>query len=243
SYMENYYYLNADGTVKVDNSFVDWNGFTNMEMCNFQSNELPATIISHNLAYYVSNISKSASDAWTGKLTYVNRPNSYLQTDVDGTAFDGRKYENWYAWSVDDKGSFALGMYIPNVSSFSSSVIVNSNSLSEARNANANNKGNSRVCTLWTGSGTEMYYDFANLRAGWESCYVFNSSYTAPSTAYRMEEYKTMQYSYVISLNSIDTIRSQFKEIYDSGALTNGGKVGEKVGLDAWARQDKVWTW
>ena len=88
-----------------------------------------------------------------------------------------------------------------------------------------------------------MYYDFADVRAGWESCYVFNSSYTAPSTAYRMEEYKTMQYSYVISVNSVATIRSQFQDIYESGALTNGGKVGEKIGLDTWARMDKPWTW
>ena len=243
SYMENYYYLNADGTVKVDNSFVDWNGFTNMESCAFQSNELPATILSHTLAYYVSNTSTKASDAWSGDLTYVYRPDSYLQTDADGAAFDGRKYENWYAWSADNKGSFALGMYIPNVCNFSSNVINTSNSLSEERNANANNKGHSKVCPIWTGNGTEMLYNYAGIRAGWESCYVFNDSYTAPSTAYRMEEYKTMQYSYVISVNSVATIRSQFKTIYDSGALTNGGKVGEKIGLDTWARMDKPWTW
>jgi hypothetical protein len=243
SYMENYYYLNEDGTVKVDNSFVDWNGFTNMESCAFQSNELPATILSHTLAYYVSNTSHSISDAWKGDLTYVYRPDSYLQTDADGADHNGRKYENWYAWSADNKGSFALGMYIPNVCNFSSNVINTSNSLSEERNANANNKGHSKVCPIWTGNGTEMLYNYANIRAGWESCYVFNDSYTAPSTACRMEEYKTMQYSYVISVNSVATIRSQFNGIYDSGALTNGGKVGEKIGLDAWARMDKPWTW
>ena len=140
-------------------------------------------------------------------------------------------------------GSFALGMYIPNVTNFSSSVAVSSNLLNEKTNANANNKGNSRACPIWTGSGTTMLYDYAGIRAGWESCYVFNDSYTAPSTAYRMEEYKTMQYSYVLSLNDVTTIRKQFKEIYESGALTNGGKIGEKIGLDAWARMDKLWTW
>ena len=243
SYMENYYYLNADGTVKVDNSFVDWNGFTDMEACEFQSNELPATILSHNLAYYVSNTSSNTSDAWTGDLTYVQRPDSYLQSDVNGANHNGRKYENWYAWSIDAQGSFALGMYIPNVTNFSSNVITSSDSLTTDRNAYANVKGHSRACPIWTGTNGEMLYDYADIRAGWESCYVFNDSYTAPSTAYRMEEYKTMQYSYVISVNDVTTIRSQFKEIYDSGALTNGGKIGEKVGLDAWARMDKAWTW
>ena len=243
SYMENYYYLNADGTVKVDNSFVDWNGFTDMEACEFQSNELPATILSHNLAYYVSNTSSNTSDAWTGDLTYVQRPDSYLQSDVNGANHNGRKYENWYAWSIDAQGSFALGMYIPNVTNFSSNVITSSDSLTTDRNAYANVKGHSRACPIWTGTDGKMLYDYADIRAGWESCYVFNDSYTAPSTAYRMEEYKTMQYSYVISVNDVTTIRSQFKEIYDSGALTNGGKIGEKVGLDAWARMDKAWTW
>ena len=55
--------------------------------------------------------------------------------------------------------------------------------------------------------------------------------------------YAILLYSYVISVNSVATIRSQFKTIYDSGALTNGGKVGEKIGLDTWARMDKPWTW
>ena len=244
SYMENYYYLNADGTVRVDNSFVDWNGFTDMEACEFQSNELPATIISHNLAYYVSNVSSNSSDAWSeDALTYVKRPNSHLQSNIDAEGNNGRKYENWFAWSIDAEGTFALGMYIPNVCNFSSSVIVSSDSLEEAKNANANNKGHSWVCPVWTGNGGTMLYDYADIRAGWESCYVFNSSYTAPSTAYRMEEYKTMQYSYVISLNSVETIRSQFQSIEQSGMLTNGGKIGEKIGLDAWARMDKPWTW
>jgi hypothetical protein len=44
-------------------------------------------------------------------------------------------------------------------------------------------------------------------------------------------------------VNDINTIRSQFQNIYETGRVTNAGsKQGEKVGLDAWARSDKLWT-
>ena len=58
-----------------------------------------------------------------------------------------------------------------------------------------------------------------------------------------MEAYKPIEYTYVLAVNDITTIRNQFKAIHDTGKVTNAGtKQGEKVGLDAWARSDKIWT-
>ena len=77
----------------------------------------------------------------------------------------------------------------------------------------------------------------------YQSCYVGNTSYTAPGIELRMEAYKTIDYTYVLSVNNIDTIRRQVKDIHDTGQVTNAGmRQGDKVGLDAWARADKIWT-
>ena len=77
----------------------------------------------------------------------------------------------------------------------------------------------------------------------YQSAYVSNTSYTAPGVDFRMEAYKKIEYSYVICVGSVANIRSTFKDIKDKGTVTNAGDGYEKVGLDAWARADKKWTW
>ena len=58
-----------------------------------------------------------------------------------------------------------------------------------------------------------------------------------------MEAYKKIEYSYVICVDTVNEIREKFKEIKDKGTVTNAGDGYQKVGLDAWARADKAWTW
>ena len=77
----------------------------------------------------------------------------------------------------------------------------------------------------------------------YQSTYVSNTSYTAPGVSYRMEEYKQIEYSYVICLGTVDNIRSTFNAIKQNGTITNAGSNYEKIGLDAWGRSDKKWTW
>ena len=77
----------------------------------------------------------------------------------------------------------------------------------------------------------------------YQSAYVSNTSYTAPGISFRMEAYKKIEYSYVICLGTVDSIRQTFYNIYTNGTITNAGSGYEKVGLDAWARADKIWTW
>ena len=58
-----------------------------------------------------------------------------------------------------------------------------------------------------------------------------------------MAAYVPIEYTYVLAVNDINTVRSQFAEIHRTGKVTNAGmKQGDKVGLDAWARDDKIWT-
>lgn len=61
----------------------------------------------------------------------------------------------------------------------------------------------------------------------------------------RMLAYTPIEYSYAVCVDTVANIRNTFKGIAASGRITNAGREGyyEKIGLDAWARADKKWTW
>ena len=238
SYMENYYRLNTDGTVYVNNSFVDWNGFTDMDKCDFHLSELPAFIPVHTLNHFFTY---DGTSPWTGgDLTMRNdlslwteSTGKYYQSKVDGNA-DGTTGEEWVAWANDHLGSVALGIYIPNVTRFVSGRYETAVTTAESSNVNAySNKLSSKG----------LMSNMQSILRTYQSCYVGNTSYTAPGIQLRMTAYAPIDYTYVLSVNDINTVRSQFKAIHDSGKVTNAGsQQGARVGLDAWARADKIWT-
>ena len=126
-------------------------------------------------------------------------------------------------------------MYIPNVERLTSGRARTETSLSNSLNRDAlSDNVLSKKGLLSNMQPIELTY---------KSAYVSNTSYTAPGIDFRMEAYKSIEYSYVICLGSVDYIRDTFKDIRDKGTVTNAGAAYEKVGLDAWARADKKWTW
>lgn len=237
SYMENYYRLNADGTVYVNNSFVDWNGFTDMDKCDYQLVELPALYPVQTLNYFFtydgaspwtggSLTKKSDLSSWTGG-------NSHYQSTNDPSA-EGKVGEEWVAWANDASGSVALGMYIPNINRFTSGRSQNAVTTYTSANVNAGSNYLKKK---------NLMSNMPAISYSYQSTYVQNTSYTAAGVSFRMEAYVPIEYTYVLAVNDINTIRSQFKAIYESGKVTNASsQAGVKAGLDAWARQDKVWT-
>lgn len=265
SYVENYYRLSNDGTLVVNNAFVDWNGFTDMESAGWASTELPAVYPVHTLNYYVSNIDGDGS--WTDGLEYNNKLSSWVSNAyhqfADGSQGD-TKVEDWFAWANDANGSVALGMYIPNVNRWTSGRSLTTTSYKtdvNFQNANALPVKNYTEWSWDSFSNVDKVSDLAergnilkdkqmmsNMQAikyTYQSAYVSNTSYTAPGIEFRMQAYVPIEYSYVLCVNDVNTIRSTFKSIKDKGTITNAGAPGsyEKVGLDAWARADKKWTW
>ena len=236
SYMENYYRLNADGTLVVNNSFVDWNGFTDMDRCGWASTELPAVYPVQTLNYYVSNTNGDGS--WTDALEYNSGLASWTNVETSirqNPDAETTKVEEWFAWANGGDGNaIGLGMYIPNVYSFTSGR----GSTSIAYSTSGNKNANSNVL-----KEKGLMSNMQPIKYAYQSAYVSNTSYTAPGVRFRMEAYKPIEYSYVLCVNTVDNIRSTFKSIKDNGTITNAGNGYEKVGLDAWARQDKMWTW
>lgn len=265
SYVENYYRLNADGTLVVDNRFIDWNGFTDMETCGWASTELPAVYPIQTLNYYVSNT--NGDGTWEDALEYNNSlgawtgGNAYHQ--FANPANGDTKVEDWFAWANGGNGSaFAMGMYIPNVNRYTSGRSYTSTAYYtdvNFQNSNALPVANYTEFNWSSFKNVDMVSDFAErgniladkgmmsnmqeIKYTYQSAYVSNTSYTAPGIDFRMEAYVPIEYSYVICLNTVDNIRSTFKAIKDKGTVTNAGNGYEKVGLDAWARADKTWTW
>lgn len=266
SYMENYYRLKADGTLTVNNTFVDWNGFTDMGSCDWASTELPAVYPVHTLNYYVSNIDGDGS--WEDSIEY----NSSLKPWTGGTAYhqfanpgDGQnsKVEDWFAWANGGDGNaFGMGVYIPNVDRFTSGRsnpstayytdinFQNSNALpvDDYKEWNWSSFSNVSMVTEHAQRGNiladkKMLSNMQPIEYTYQSAYVSNTSYTAPGINFRMEAYKKIEYSYVICVDTVNDIRAKFKEIKDNGTVTNAGDEYQKVGLDAWARADKTWTW
>ena len=265
SYVENYYRLGTDGTVIVNNAFIDWNGFTGMENCAWASTELPAVYPVHTLNYYVSNVDGDGSwtdaieykgdlSAWTGGTAYHQFANS---------ANGDTKVEDWFAWANGSNGNaFGMGMYIPNVDRYTSGRSNTSTAYytdSNFQNSNALPVDNYSEFSWSSFKNIDMVTDFAErgniladkgmmsnmqpIRYTYQSAYVSNTSYTAPGIDFRMEAYVPIEYSYVLCVDTVNNIRSTFKDIKDKGTITNAGNGYEKVGLDAWARADKTWTW
>jgi hypothetical protein len=218
---------------------VDWNGFTDMETADWASTELPAVYPVHTLNYYVSNIDGDGS--WKDAIEYNNQ----LEGWTDGKAFrqsnlatetSNTKVEEWFAWANGgNENAFALGMYIPNVTRFTSGRSKKTTSYMISNNRDAIS-GNILQKKGLMSNMQPIVYDY-------QSAYVSNTSYTAPGVAYRMEAYTSIEYSYVLCVGSVKQVRDAFYGIYSNGTVTNAGTAYERVGLDAWARSDKTWTW
>ena len=147
---------------------------------------------------------------------------------------DGKMGEEWIAWANDAQGSVAFGMYLPNVTRFTSGRAQTA--VTTGNEANVNAKNNYLKSKGLMSNMQPVSYTY-------QSCYVQNTSYTAAGISFKMEAYKPIEYTYVLAVNDINTIRNQFKTIHETGRVTNAGtKQGEQVGLDAWARSDKIWT-
>jgi len=249
SYMENWYRLNADGTLRVDNNFVEWTGY--QDLGGYHTNELPAVYISQPMNYYVSNLSTDKTQAWTGELTFNNQVGTWSNSTLSdyapvhqgngaNTTLPYGNHENWFAWaSGGTMDSIGVGIYIPNTAMFTSGRAATTTAFGESGqsttktiyeiNKNAN-VTSSNYCNLLQKKGLLSNMDTVDYE--YMSCYVQNTSYTAPCVAFKMENYVPLAYSYVIAVDTISNMRNTFQELEQAGSLTNEG-------LESWDRDDK----
>ncbi|MBR4942779.1 MAG: hypothetical protein IKZ28_02000 [Clostridia bacterium] len=210
SYIENRYTIKGN-MLYVDNRFVDWNGFENMDKIPEHSLEIPATYIVHPLNNYVCYM---GSNPWElADENYVRRND--LGSWVEAPEVNYNPPEEWFAWVNED--DFGVGVYIPNADVYVSGRC-------DASTA-ATYKGNKDAKTA--PMANEYLYNKKAPTSDYTSCYVGNTCYTAPVVTVTMKEYIPLSYSYVVAVDYLRIMRSNFKELADAQVITNKG-------LEAW---------
>ena len=207
SYIENWYTIKSN-MLFVDNRFVDWNGFTDMDKIPVHSMEMPATYISHPLYRYVCY---TGNDPWNldDKNYHINEN---CESWVKNADRQQKHPEDWFAW-VNDQ-NFGVGMYIPNVGTFVSGRSITSRNIGD-HDINRNALG-APMATKYLNNKRAPF-------TAYDSCYVGNTSYTAPVVVVQMKEYIPLSYSYVVAVDMLDVMRENFKSIYESHTMLNEG--------------------
>lgn len=210
SYMENWYTIKAD-ILYVTNRFIDWNGFEGLESVPVHTNELPAAYVVqplHNYVCYTGNYPWTDAD-----LEWQPALGSWAQKSHQNV----EPAEEWFAWVNDD--GFGVGVYVPNTKLFASG---RSNA-----STHKDYQGNSNAFKSPMADPNLYKYNKPDATYAQQSCYVSNTCYTAPVVSWTMKSYIPMQYQYAVSVDYLPVIRAQFKDIYQSGTMTNAE-------LDSW---------
>ena len=207
SYIENWYKI-QDGMLYVDNRFVDWNGFTDMENIRSHTMEIPATYIVHPFNTYVCY---TGNRPWSlDDKTYDISANMLGWWDENAHINDHHP-EDWFAWVNDEM--FGVGLFIPDAGAY-----ISGRNDQYSHSALTNNK-----TAYQSKMANEYLYNKKAPTSEYTSCYVGNTSYTAPVANVKMKEYVPFSYTYVVAVDYLETMRSFFREISRAEIINNEG--------------------
>lgn len=199
SYMENWYSLSDDQLI-VKNRFVDWNGFG--KSTSAINSEIPAVYFAQAFDTFVTY---DGNAPWTsGELDRQSELGSW----VDGAYVSENPSEGWFAWVNEE--DYGIGMYVPGIKYFASGRCVVSSAASEKSNSNA--------------ESAKMLADYRpKASSQYDQAYVYNTDYTAPVITTTMDSYVPMEYSYVIRIGQLESLRSGFQSMDLAGTIDNSG--------------------
>lgn len=207
SYMENWYKL-SDNLLYVDNAFVDWAGW---EDCGSQkSQELPAFYTGQALNYFVAG-----NDIST-------RYGNLGSWDGSGQSYHVNEGEtsNWYAWvNADADNAFGFGLYIPNADACTAGRCVTSNQYSRYSWLEIGGSLKNRNAT--DALIFNLGFDYLSADSNWQNCYLFNTSYTAPTKTTVLREYTSYEYTYVLTADRLTGMQSTFDTLDENQTVTN----------------------
>ena len=246
SYMTNTYSL-KNGLVYVNNTFINWYGFTNYDVPttgDFPANtpyvstqELPAIYVVHPLSYFSTVYStkeifddKSGWNLGTSKVESASQAtiDSFVQNS-DGTykaSNDDYSYhyefrvhpKNYLGYFNEDK--FGVGVYM-NAGNFfhdSGNRHIFMNG-NYYSSHNTTNKNNRTYRPNLTSSTTLTETSF--LRSPIESCYINNCNYLTTILGLIPSEYTKLDWSYAIGVDQLEVLKDKFATIKTNGELYN----------------------
>ncbi len=211
SYMENWYRMDG-ALLYIDNSFVDWSGWTQVGVPKTQ--ELPAFYTLSSLNYFVQGNSPAT------RKTYGD-----WTTDA-GFSAEGAATSDWYAWvNADADDAYGLGIYIPNAYACSAGRSRESvNALFYSSNNGAEDAPIFDVARRY-GSYLDNFYSNCG-SSTYQNCFLANTSYIAPVVPATLQEYTEYSYTYVLHANELDAMEATFDTIEAEGEVTNSQLSG-----------------
>lgn len=204
SYAENWYTIKG-GLLYVDNKFVDWNGFTDMDKITPRLNETPAFFPVHTLHTFVTYTGISP---WGGDTAGLYR---HENPESRGNGQQLKPMEDWIAWVNED--DFGMGLYVPNVDRCTYSKITQTASKDAPHNQGAYN------APMVT--NPQYLMNKPKPTSNYTACYVRNACYTAPVVMMTMKEYVTVQYQYAIAVDTLTGMREKFYALHEIEAIKN----------------------
>lgn len=205
SYMESNYTFAKDGTLRVENRFVNFSEFKDMEKTWMGGQESPAIYIVHPLNYfYCETIEGEICDPnLLGAMTTPSKTS--LSHEIEGqyhyTLSEEQVYKNWFAFVNDQK--FGMGIYMPNMDN----LVASRGWTTTLYTMIANHYYNSNIYQL---DGPK-----------YPSAYVNNYNYCCPSTIRRMADFVPFEYTFAVYVGTVEEMRDTFGQLQESKAITN----------------------
>ncbi|MCQ2796725.1 MAG: hypothetical protein MJ213_05475 [Bacilli bacterium] len=243
SYMTNTYKV-KNGLVYVDNSFINWYGFTNYNVQEsgyvapsssvpYATQELPALYTVHPLDYFSSSFDGHEiydnKLGWNVGTTAIERTTK-LKLNSDGVTYRGdyddgsyhyefrQHYENWCGYLNEDK--FGVALYMNAGNYYHDDVM-----------RHVYVAGNFRQSHNLSYETNRMYYD-ANytrhtpsmsdfIKNPVESAIIDNTNYICTVLGFLPREYVKLNWSYALGADNISTLKNKFAIMRGQQELVN----------------------
>jgi len=248
SYMTNTYEI-KDGLVYINNTFVNWYGFTNYEenlpttdyaeaTGYFALQELPAVYINHPLNYYAADFFGyeifDPNQGWNiGTTAIENTSSANLVDNGDGTYRSGltassyhysfRNHpSDWFGYFNEDK--FGVAIYMPAQEYHHDSI---KRHVYVSGNYNSSHEVNTKLNRTYLNdnyeSVTPSYTSF--LSSPIESCKTSNVNYFASYLGFFPSEYTELNWSYALGADYLATLKTKFQTLKTNETIYNNFKV------------------
>ena len=215
-YIEVTYYFDPNGSLIVDNRYIDFSQFINEFSVGMHTQETPATYFVYPLNYFYCETKQGVIfDKNVGEINGRSKDKTSLRDAVSGDYVYNLKAKTvkngWCAFVNENK--FGVGIYMPNADGYVASRARKSvNYFTE--------KHNSRYYDEFFQFGeNELVPSYA----------VGNYSYINPSLKRRMLQFVPLEYSYALFIGDTDEMGTAFKDLKETGTLTNAHLANEET--------------
>ena len=215
-YIEVTYYFDKNGSVMVDNRYIDFSQFINEYDVGMHLQETPATYFVYPLNYFYCETKQGVIfDKNVGEQNGRSKSKHGKTHAVDGDyiyELNAKTLKNgWCAFVNENK--FGVGIYMPNADKYiASRGRKSTNYFSE--------KGNSQYY--------DRFFQFEQEELV-PSYAVFNYSYINPSLQRRMIQFVPLEYSYALFVGDTDEMGTAFKQLKEDNILTNAHLANEET--------------